>query len=209
MTSTASIDTKKQILNVAQRLFAENGFAGTSLRSIIREAGVNLSAVHYHFGSKEELYVAVVARIAKPVVKGELERLAKLQAEKYNPSVEDILEAFLTPPLQVVLNNGDRSTDCARFMGRCRIEPDPIREKADKQFEDSVNFYLDALQRVLPDESRNELHWKLDLVVATLIRVLTEAKKPGALIQDNSPEGIKTTVSKLVNFLAPGMRSGL
>lgn len=46
MTSTTSADTKEQILNVAERLFAENGFAGTSLRSVIREADVNLSAVN-------------------------------------------------------------------------------------------------------------------------------------------------------------------
>ena len=99
MTSTASTDTKEQILNVAERLFAENGFAGTSLRSVIREAEVNLSAVNYHFGSKEGLFSAIVARTAQPIVKGELERLKQCQKEQKNPSVEAILEALLTPAL--------------------------------------------------------------------------------------------------------------
>ncbi|MBE9169997.1 TetR/AcrR family transcriptional regulator [Pleurocapsales cyanobacterium LEGE 06147] len=207
MKATTSTDTKEQILNVAEHLFAERGFAGTSLRSVIREAEVNLSAVHYHFGSKEELFSAVVARIAKPVVKDQLERLAKCQAQDDPPSVEAILEAFLTPPLQVVLNSGDRSTNCARFMGRCRTEPDPIRAIAEKEFGDSIKVYLDALGRSLPDFSRTELDWKLDLTVAVLVRVLIQARKPNALIRDNSPESIQTTVSKLVSFLAPGMRS--
>ena len=207
MTSTTSIDTKEQILNVAERLFAEQGFAGTSLRSVIREANVNLSAVHYHFGSKEELFRAVVARIAKPVVTGQLEKLAQYEAENDNPSVEEILEAFLTPPLQVVLNSDDRSTNCARFMGRCRIEPDSIREIAEQEFSENQKAYLDAFGRSLPDFSRTELTWKLDLVIAVLLRVLTEARKPSSLIQDNSPETIETTVSKLVDFLAPGLRS--
>ncbi len=202
-----SCDTKEQILNVAQRLFAEQGFAGTSLRSVVNQAEVNLSAVHYHFGSKEELFVAVVARIAKVVVEGQLEKLAQCKAKKDNPTLEDILEAFLLPPLQVVLNSGDRRISCARFMGRCRIEPDPIREKVEKHFEDSFEAYLDALQRALPDQSRNQLQWKLDLVIAALIHVLIEVEKPGALIQDTSIEGIQNTVSKLINFLAPGMRS--
>lgn len=207
MTSIISSNTQEQILNVAERLFAENGFAGTSLRSVIREAEVNLSAVHYHFGSKEELFRAVVARVAQPVVTGQLKRLAQCEAKNDSPSVEEILETFLTPALEVVLNSGDRSINCARFMGRCRVEPDSIREIAEQEFQGSQKAYLDALGRSLPDLSRTELTWKLDLVIAVLLRVLTEYRKPGSLIQDNSPETIKITASKLINFLASALCS--
>ena len=204
--TTASTDTKEQILNVAERLFAENGFAGTSLRSVIREANVNLSAVNYHFGSKEGLFSASVARTAQPIVKGELANLKRCQKEN-NLSVEAILEALLTPALEVVLNSSNGSINCARFMGRCRTEPDSIRDLAERHFRESQEAFLDALGRVLPDLSRTELAWKLDLVIAVLLRVLTEAKKPGALIQDNDSESIKNIVSKLVNFLTPAMSS--
>ena len=207
MTSTTSIDTQEQILNVAEQLFAENGFAGTSLRSVIREADVNLSAVHYHFGSKEELFRATIARTAKPIVRNQLKQLAKCEAKNETPSIEEVLEAFFTPALEVVLNSGDRSINCARFMGRCRVEPDSVREIAEQEFEDSQKAFLDAFGRSLPDFSRTELTWKLDLVIAVLLRVLTESNKSGSLIRDNSPETIKTTVSKLVAFLAPGLRS--
>ena len=47
--------TKERILDTAERLFAKQGYAATSLRGIIAEAGVNLAAVHYHFHSKEAL----------------------------------------------------------------------------------------------------------------------------------------------------------
>ncbi|MDJ0719147.1 MAG: TetR/AcrR family transcriptional regulator [Prochloraceae cyanobacterium] len=209
MKAVIPIDTKEQILNVAEELFAEQGFAGTSLRQVIKKAGVNLSAVHYHFGSKEELFRAVVARTAQPIVKTSLEQLALVEAREEPPTLEAILEAFINPSLLVFINNGggDRSTNCARLMGRCRTEPDPIQKIADAEFEELCEAYLDALQRVLPDQSRNELNWKLDLVVAVLIRVLTEAGKPDALIQGNSPEAIELVVSRLVNFVAPGMRS--
>lgn len=207
MTPTISTDTKEQILNVAERLFAENGFAGTSLRSVIREADVNLSAVNYHFGSKEGLFHAVVRRTARPIVKGELDRLKQCQKEQENPSVEDLLEAFLTPPLEIILNSGERGVDCARFMGRCRLEPDDVRQIAEQEFKPSTEAFLDALTRSLPDLSRTELTWKLDLAIALLLRVLTEAKKPGALIQNNDSESIRNTVVKLVNFLAPAMSS--
>ena len=54
-------DTKEKILDTAERLIGEQGYAATSLRQIIAQAGVNLAAVHYHFGSKEDLLDAVVA----------------------------------------------------------------------------------------------------------------------------------------------------
>ncbi|MEM8673775.1 MAG: TetR/AcrR family transcriptional regulator [Cyanobacteria bacterium P01_G01_bin.67] len=207
MTDTNVTDTKEQILNVAERLFAEHGFAGTSLRNVIREAEVNLSAVNYHFGSKEGLLRAVIARTAQPIVTGELKKLKQCQAKYENPSVEVILEAFLTPALQVILNSGERSISCARFMGRCRLEPDPVRQIAEQEFRASQEAFLDALGRSLPDLSRTELTWKLDLVIAVLVRVLAEARKPGALIQDHSLHTVEITVSKLVAFLAPGLRS--
>jgi len=60
-------DTKEKILDTAERLIGEQGYSATSLRHIIAQARVNLAAVHYHFGSKEDLLDAVVARKATPV----------------------------------------------------------------------------------------------------------------------------------------------
>jgi hypothetical protein len=66
---------------------------------------------------------------------------------------------------------------------------------------------LDLLQRVLPDQSRSQLYWKLDLVIASLIRVLTEAGQSHSLLKSNRPEDIQATTHKLVQFLSPAMRS--
>src|SRR3954471_3227822 len=87
-------ETKLRILDTAERLFAESGFAATSLRQIISEAGVNLAAVHYHFGSKDELLDAVVTRKAAPVNE---ERLALLDGLPAEAGIPAILDAFLTP----------------------------------------------------------------------------------------------------------------
>jgi len=51
-------DTRTQLLDAAERLFAERGFRGTSIRAITDLAGANLAAVGYHFGSKAELLAA-------------------------------------------------------------------------------------------------------------------------------------------------------
>jgi AcrR family transcriptional regulator len=200
-------DTKEQIITVAERLFAEHGFAGTTLRNVVSEAGVNLAAVHYHFGSKEDLFRAVVARFARPVVARELYLLAELTAKSELPSVEAILTALLQPSLEVLSKDEDGRFVRAKFMGRCRTEPEPIQSVANQEFAAATEAFLDLMQRVLPEQSRAQLYWKFDLVIAALIRVLTEAGQPYALLKSNSPENIQATTQQLVKFLSPGMRS--
>lgn len=208
MATATLIDTKEQILNVAERLFAERGFVGATLRNVVSEAGVNLAAVHYHFGSKEELFRAVVVRIAEPVVEQELQLLRQLQEKDENPSIEAILTALLVPALGlIVADDSPQMMIRAQFMGRCHNEPEPIQSIGQQAFSASNQAFLDALQRALPDQSRSQLRWKLDLVIAALIRVVNEFGKPGALLQSNQPEEIQQTTAQLVNFLAAGMRA--
>jgi hypothetical protein len=52
-------DTKRKIIEVADKLFAQNGFSGTSVREIAKQAQVNLAAINYHFTNKENLYWSV------------------------------------------------------------------------------------------------------------------------------------------------------
>lgn len=200
-------DTKEQIISVAERLFAERGFAGTTLRSVVSEAKVNLAAVHYHFGSKEELFRAVVARLARPIVEQELALLNQLQAKSKVPSVEAILTALIKPNLEILAQDPKNLLIRAQFMGRCRTEPEPIQGIAANEFAASVEAFLDVLQRALPEQSRSQLSWKLDLVIAALIRVQTEAGHPYALLKGTDPEDIHNAVDQLVRFLSPGMRS--
>jgi AcrR family transcriptional regulator len=56
------IDKKDHILDVAERVFSDNGFDGASTRMISGEAGVNMAMLNYYFGSKEGLFLAVINR---------------------------------------------------------------------------------------------------------------------------------------------------
>ena len=57
-------DTKTALILAAGELFAKQGFEGVSTRMIAEKAGVNLGAIHYHFGSKENLYLETFSFIA-------------------------------------------------------------------------------------------------------------------------------------------------
>ena len=53
-------DTKTRLLEAAGEEFAEKGFEGATIRSIIERAKANIAAVNYHFGDKERLYIQAV-----------------------------------------------------------------------------------------------------------------------------------------------------
>src|SRR5882672_6635627 len=110
--------TKTKILDTAERLFGEQGYAATSLRQVIAKADVNVAAVHYHFGSKEDLLDAVVARKAGPVNAARLVRLGQVEAAKGPLNVEKVLEAFLEPTAEMARHN----PTFVRLMGRMLVE---------------------------------------------------------------------------------------
>src|SRR5580658_9513477 len=110
-----AVDTKTRILDVAEKLFGENGFDATSLRDITTAAEVNLAAVNYHFQSKDSLIDAVIARRIEPV---NLRRMAMLDAAGPHPTIEQILEAFVVPVVDQDI------TPIIPLMGRVMSMPD-------------------------------------------------------------------------------------
>src|SRR5260370_15922671 len=102
-TLAPKVETKQRILDSAERLFAEHGSEGTSLRTIIADAQVNLAAIHYHFHSKEALWEAVIVRRLGPINQERL-RLLDACARDPNggpPSLDAVLGALISPPLRV------------------------------------------------------------------------------------------------------------
>lgn len=64
--------TRQQIVTAATRLFAKSGYEGTSIEALLRDLGISRGALYHHFGSKEDLFEAVLealeAEIAQAVV---------------------------------------------------------------------------------------------------------------------------------------------
>jgi AcrR family transcriptional regulator len=64
----APASTKARILQAAEAVFAARGFDGASTREIAAAAGVNISSLHYHWESKENLYLAVFQNIYDRII---------------------------------------------------------------------------------------------------------------------------------------------
>src|SRR6266568_5066457 len=94
---TESHATRTVLLDAAERLFAENGVEGTSVRDITKAAGVNLGAINYHFGTKERLALEVFARRLEPVNRERIARLDALEeaATDGKLKAEQIIDALI------------------------------------------------------------------------------------------------------------------
>src|SRR5258708_2206265 len=102
--TTLRDDTASRIIDAAERLFIRDGTEATSLRAVTREAGVNVAAIHYYFGSRDELLRSVLDRLIKPLNARRLALLDQsLNAHHGRPlPVEEILRAFLLPDLELI-----------------------------------------------------------------------------------------------------------
>src|SRR5204863_8376906 len=120
-------DTRSRILDGAEELFGERGLDRVSIRDITRKAKVNLAAINYHFGSREDLIAAVFERRVVPVNEARLAALDVVEkaAGKKSPKLEAILEAFIRPALQCSLKAPKGGASFSKLFGRCLSEPSP------------------------------------------------------------------------------------
>lgn len=190
-------DTKEKIMDAAEYLFGEYGYSATSLRHIISEAGVNLAAIHYHFGSKQDLLDQVILRKAGPINEGRIKLLDQFEAEAAPElaPVEKILEAFIAP---VILTG--HSPDFVKLMGRVHIEG-LMPTIAQRHFQPIADRFFAALRRALPGMSNQELSWKAHFALGALAHTLTARPETNP---EAKPESAQTIVKRLVAFLSGG-----
>ena len=201
--------TKERILDASERLLAERGLAGTSLRSITAAAGVNLAAVHYHFGSKEELLRALFARRLEPLNRERLRLLDRCEAGSREPSIEALLDAFVGPPLRLGLDPLQGWGAFMRLLGRISTEPgEAWRSLFYEQFQEVRRRFARALARALPGLPPADLAWRFHFVVGVLSGTLADPRRIEFLsegICDASDSG--AVLRAMVPFLAAGLRA--
>jgi AcrR family transcriptional regulator len=201
-------DTRWRILDVAEELFGEQGLDRVSIRDITRKAKVNLAAINYHFGTKEDLIAAVFERRVVPVNEARLAALNRVEASagKGILKLEAILEAFIRPALQSSLKASKGRTAFSKLFGRCLSEPSPEVEALLKaQFEPLVQRMDAALQRALPRLSRSEIYWRMKFTYGALHHwLLTKDKFRPDWVEDVD---VETQTQKLISFAAAGFRA--
>lgn len=153
-------DTRGQILAVAERLFALRGFRNVSVREITAEAGVNLAAVNYHFGSRDRLLFEIFRRRTGELSRERARRLHEAQSRWSGaPPVRDILEALFAPPLRWADSEDLRIS--MQFIIRARSEGTEEMRQALAQDVSLLSRFADALVAARPDLAPETVYWRL------------------------------------------------
>jgi AcrR family transcriptional regulator len=142
-------DVRDRLLDVAEKLFSERGFADTSVRDITAKANCNVAAVNYHFGSKDKLYIEMFRRHMEMVFAKHKVNIEKIMSSA-NPTLEKLLETIAETALET-LSGADASIPMLKLMVRETLNPQ-LKEKLislDK-LGDFLNQICEALMRLLP-----------------------------------------------------------
>lgn len=200
------LPTKDRIIEVAERLFAEKGLDGASMRDITDAAGVNLAAVNYHFGSKDGLISAVFHRHFGPLNEERLAMLESVEAAAGNgpPMLEAVLEAFIRPAV-----TREHDSRFSLLMGRCMSEPVKyIDVHIRPHFEPLMRRFDSSVARALPDVPWDEIFWRMIFTMGALHHVVhiwsNAIGVPYESVKLHDAEGI---IRRLVSFTAAGLRS--
>ena len=201
-------DTRSRILDVAEELFSDQGLDRVSIRDITRKAKVNLAAINYHFGRKEDLIAAVFERRVVPVNEARLAALDAVERTtgKRSSKLEAILEAFIRPALQNSLQVPKGGTAFSKLFGRCLSEPSPgVEALLKKQFEPLMERMDAALMKALPHLSRSEIFWRMKFTFGALHHwLLTKDKCRPPWVE---AADVEMQTQKLISYAAAGLRA--
>lgn len=204
---SAAPSSPERILTAAENLFSDKGFSAVSLRKVTSEAGVNLAAVNYHFGSKDGLIEAVLRRNIEPINRDRLRLLEQFESET-NGSIppEKIVEAFIRPGIEGNLANSGRGRKLLQLYGRIHTEADSnIHDLFVQMFSTVSQRFGAALQRALPHLSGAEIAWRMHFVIGVVAQSCQAPDRVRYLSHGAINPDAENTIEQMIPFLVAGL----
>jgi len=175
------------------------------LRAITSAAEVNLAAVNYHFGSKDELIQAVFARRLEPLNRERLRLLDKVEADE--TPLESIIEAFIGPAIR--MSHDPQGATFMRLFGHTLSQHDDrIMRLFTDQLREVIARFTAALGRALPHLERREVFWRMLFMVGSMAHTMALSDKLPAISNGLCEVAdAEATIHRLVPFIAGGLRA--
>ncbi|MAM58093.1 MAG: TetR family transcriptional regulator [Salinicola sp.] len=202
-------DTVTRILDTAEVLFAEKGFAETSLRNITTRAKVNLAAVNYHFGSKKALIQAVFARYLDPFSERLNLALDGLEARYRETRVplEVLLEQLATSVLEVPAERNSLKV-FMKLLGLAYTQAQGhLRRYIQEHYGDTFHRFVACLRRATPDLPDAERFWRLHFMLGTVVFTLSGLDALRDIADSEYQEHM--SVRELIRHLRPVVVAGM
>ena len=185
MGKPAHFSTKDRILGAAEELFAQHGFAGTSLRQVTSLAAVNIAAVNYHFGSKENLVNEVFRRRMDDMTALRLSQLKLALAQDRNGGASFV-----------------------RVIARAYAEHnESLRKFLSDHYGHVLREFGKALAGCLPGLDKETLYWRLDFLAGSLTYAMSDfglIKRPAGASEATHRA---RAARELIRFSAAGLQT--
>ncbi|HVW51122.1 MULTISPECIES: TetR/AcrR family transcriptional regulator [unclassified Trinickia] len=206
-------DTKARILDAAEDIFIECGYEAMSLRQITSRADVNLAAVNYHFGSKEALIHAMLARRLDTLNVERLKLLDRFEAQLADRlTCEHVLGAMFIPALRLSRDPRAGGPAFLRLLGRAYTDPSAfIHDFLNGHYADVAERFFDAFQHALPHLPREELGWRLHFAIGALSGVLAGADTDNLIAEFSKGQAISDLhlIARLASLMVAALKAPL
>lgn len=197
---------REAIMDAAERLFAERGIDAVSLRTINAAAGYSVAALHYHFGTRDGLIRALLARAQPPM----LDCRDRLVAELRNvadPPLERIVEALVAPLTVALFDTRTNGAFRLRFLARLYFDRSPWMAGV---VEEALGIFLPLLRRALSalDENSLKRRWALaSELAAHAVANAPELHERAGRRGQIGRAALERFQRELVSFIAGGLRA--
>lgn len=199
--------TRDKLLDVAEKMFAEHSFDGVSVRDITDEANVRLASVNYHFKTKRNLFMEVVARRATVLNQDRKTALDNIPFAELTPEegVRAIAHAFIDPMYQRSTQGDEGWKNYCRLIAQqaaLRHSPNITAEF----FNPFAMELIAQLKKILPKLGDRQAHYAFQYMMGATIYLFTENERLDTLSEGKySSHDLDTLCDDLVIFVTAGI----
>ncbi|WP_309396493.1 TetR/AcrR family transcriptional regulator [Cerasicoccus maritimus] len=202
-----ALDTRERILLTAERFYAERGFDGTSMRSLTEEAGVNLAAVNYHFGSKKALMWDMFRAKIVPLNDERIRRLEAAEAQPGGATLEAIFDALLRPMFEQAQGPDGTNIIFMRMVGRMFSENEEFWQQLHVEFfNDLTARFRGAVAVAEPGLTPASLAWRFHFAIGAMLGALLIYHPKGACTEHIDFGDQDKMCTHLVSYMCAGFR---
>ncbi len=145
--------TRERIMKAAERLFAERGYDGTSVRAIVARARVNQAAINYHFDGKDGLYREVLRTAFRALTEDQLAHVQEAQALSREQALAEFIRRQLRP-----LMARDEFSRYMRIFNWETVRPTAVfRSLLSEEAAPFMGLAADLVRRFLPGADQRTL----------------------------------------------------
>ena len=201
LVESKSSKTRRRILDAAEVEFAAHGFDGVSMRQIADGSAQALGVVTYHFTSKEALFEEVVVRRAQEINSLRHAALAALD----DPTLEQVIDAFLGPFLDRMENGGEGWTAYAQLLAQISHQA-RWSGLLSRLFGETVRRFIRAMREAEQGLSLEDAQHGYVHLVAVMVGMFASTRLIDRLSPTGVPDSLARQYEVSVTFVAHGIR---